>query len=74
MVGGGHLGMYKRREPQWRYTQGADWSGHSIETRRNVEQLLAEMSHGDLNGYVRDYDSPIGKFARRRPGKLYRRS
>jgi len=59
----------KRREPEWKYTLGADWSDHSVETRRNVEQLLAEMTHGDLNGYRRDYDSPIGRFVLRRLDK-----
>jgi hypothetical protein len=62
------------REPKWKYTLGADWSDHSVETRLNVERLLRTLAKRDeTEVLIRDYDSPIGKFAlsRRvlRPGR-----
>lgn len=61
--------MPKVRTITWKYTLGADWSGHSEQTRRSVEQLLAELAHRSDEPYIRDYASPIGRFVLRRAKK-----
>jgi hypothetical protein len=53
---------WKRPDRPWKYTLGADWSGHSEETRRSVEALLAYLTYEAKDEFVRDYDSPIGRF------------
>jgi hypothetical protein len=52
------------RNPKWVHTTGDKWADHSKYHRWEAEKLLGWLAEGNrADGYVRDLDSPIGRFS-----------